>query len=166
MEQQFKSVTTARNFGDQLPAIYHKTEFKPGMVILDYGTSASNNGIEYARSLGCHAYPYDPYARPEDENVASLAAVASYGGADIVLCSNVLNVIKEKGVRLFVLEQCKAHMKAGGCCRFTVYEGDKSGVLKERVESCQLNRKTKDYLDEIREAFDDVSVKNNVITAR
>lgn len=164
--QKYHSSETSIN-SSKLPAIYKLVPFKKGQVVLDYGGGKFDNGIEYLRSIGCKGYVYDPYNRTSSYNQETLKAIRSAGGADIVLISNVLNVIEEESARQTVLKNAKRLMKSGGKCYITVYEGKGNGIgaVTQKGGSYQLNKKTADYVDEIQRIFGRVNRKSKLIIA-
>lgn len=165
VDQEFTSKETSIN-NSKLPAIYKLVNFPKGATVLDYGCGRYDNGLEYLESLGCTAYGYDPYNRTSEHNSAVVKAIRANGGADIVLNSNVLNVIKEPAARRTVLKNIKKLVKPNGKIYITVYEGNGSGEGKQsKKDSFQLNRKTADYLEEIQEVFPDATRKGKLIVA-
>ena len=164
-EQEFSSKDTSIN-SSKLPAIYKLVNFPKGSVVLDFGGGRYDNGVEYLNSIGCEGYVYDPYNRTSEHNSEVVKAIRANGGADIVLNSNVLNVIKEAAARRTVLKNIKKLVKPSGKVYITVYEGNGSGQGKQsKADSFQLNRKTADYLEEIQEVFPDATRKGKLIIA-
>lgn len=151
-EQKYKSAKTSINSG-RLPAIVRIWEncIHKGDSILDYGCGKFNNTRKYLEARGFEYYGYDPYNRPDQEN---RLAMEKYD-YDYAILSNVLNVIAEEKIRLNILCEIKEHLKPGGVLFIKIYEGDGSGMLKvdEKKNSCQLNKKTIEYLPEVEKAF-------------
>ena len=109
---------------------------------------------------------FDPVNRDAAHNRQVFDAVKN-GVVDTVTCNNVLNVIQEPEARSNVILQAAKALKPGGTAYFTVYEGDGSGNGRQsQPDAWQEYRKTADYIDEIKQHFADVSVKNKVISAR
>ena len=71
---------------------------------------------------------YDPYNREAAHNEAVLSWVEDNGEVDYVTSSNVLNVIKEEGVRLNVLHNMQLIAKPNATIYFVIYEGNRSGI--------------------------------------
>lgn len=159
-EQEFTSKDTSIN-SSKLPAIYKFVNFPKGSVVLDFGGGKFDNGVEYLQSLGCEGYVYDPYNRTAEHNAEVVKAIRANGGADIVLNSNVLNVIKEPSARRTVLKNIKKLVKPNGKVYITVYEGTSKNRNKPgpTPKGYQLNQLTRDYLDEIREVFPDADLQ-------
>lgn len=164
-DQTYTSADTSIN-SSKLPVIYKLVKFPGGSVVLDYGGGRFDNGIEYLASQGCKGYVYDPYNRSSEYNKETLDAIRANGGADIVLCSNVLNVIDTETGRLLVLKSLRNYVKPIGHVYITVYEGSKSGQGTVTSKGYQLNRKTADYLHEISTVFPGVTRKGSLIIAQ
>lgn len=165
VDQPFTSKDTSIN-SSKLPVIYKLVNFPKGSVVLDYGGGKFDNGIEYLESIGCKGYVYDPYNRDTAYNRSTVRAIRENGGADIVLNSNVLNVIQEEEARINVLKNIRKMCKPSGKVYITVYEGKGTGEGKQSKEdSYQLNRKTADYLEEIQRVFPDAVRKGKLIIA-
>ena len=163
-DQEFDSADTSIN-STKLPAIYKMITIPEGSVGIDFGGGKWDNAIEHIRDLGATLCVYDPYNRSKAYNKETLKTLRANGGADWAVTSNVLNVIKEPSARKAVLENISKITKSGAPIYITVYEGRgdaKEGVTKSGY---QLNRKTADYLDEIREVFPDANRKGKLIVA-
>lgn len=163
-DQEYDSAATSIN-SNKLPAIYKMVNFEPGKVYLDFGGGKFDNGVYFVKDKGATLLVYDPYNRSDEHNKQVLAELKENGGADAGLNSNVLNVIKEPEARLAVLRNLKRMVKPGGEIYITVYEGTGKGNEGPTKAGYQLNRKTADYLDEIREVFPDANRKGKLIVA-
>lgn len=164
-DQEYTSAATSIN-SSKLPAVFKMIDFEPGMVNLDIGGGRFDNVAEYLSQFDVTNLVYDPYNRSEKHNSQVLNTVRKNGGADTVTCSNVLNVIKEPEARLSVLRNCYKYLKSGGTCYITVYEGSGTGEEGPTKAGYQLNRKTKDYVDEVSQVFSNVSRKGKLIVAK
>ena len=163
IRQKFSSGKTSLR---QVASGFRKIDFEPGTVNLDLGGGKFDEGTRYLAERGVTNLVFDPVNRSAESNRKIFEAVKS-GGVDTVTCNNVLNVIGEAAARDNVILQAAKALKPGGTAYFTVYEGDGSGNGRQsQADAWQENRKTSDYLDEIRKHFADVSLKNKVITAR
>lgn len=162
MEQEFDSRNTSINSG-KLPAIFRMVNFQPDTINLDYGGGKFDNVAEYLADFGVTNLVYDPYNRSSEHNNEVLREIRENGGADTTTCSNVLNVIKERDVRLNVLKNIKKLTKSGGTVYITVYEGSGKGNEGPTKSGYQLNRKTADYLEEIQMIFPDATRKGKLI---
>lgn len=162
--QEFTSENTSIN-KNKLPAVYRLITIPEGSVGVDFEGGKWNTAIEHIRDLGATLCVYDPYNRSKAYNKETLKTLRANGGADWAVTSNVLNVIKEPSARKAVLENISKITKSGAPIYITVYEGRgdaKEGVTKSGY---QLNRRTADYLDEIREVFPDATRKGKLIVA-
>lgn len=164
VDQEYDSANTSIN-STKLPAIYNMVNFPKGAVVLDYGGGKFDNAVAYLESIGCKGYVYDPYNRSAEHNREVIKTIRANGGADITLCSNVLNVIKEPEARQNVLENIKKLTKPSGKVYITVYEGKGDGAEGPTKSGYQLNRKTAGYVDEVKEVFPEASRKGKLICA-
>lgn len=164
ISQEFTSENTSIN-STKLPAIFKMVSFEPGTTNIDYGGGRFDNVADYLTQYDVINLVYDPYNRTPEHNREVIKTLRRAGGADTATCSNVLNVIKEPEVRKNVLENISKIVKPGGKVYITVYEGSGKGDEGPTKAGYQLNRKTADYLDEIREVFPDATRKGKLIVA-
>lgn len=163
-DQKISSAATSIN-SSKLPAIFRMVKFQPDTMNLDYGGGRFDNAAEELSKMNVTNLVYDPYNRSSEHNSEVLKQVRENGGADTVTISNVLNVIAEPEARQTVLRNAKKLVKPGGKVYITVYEGNKSGEGAETKSGYQLNKDTKDYVDEISQVFDNVTRKGKLIIA-
>ena len=163
-EQEFSSADTSIN-STKLPAIYNMVNFRSGDVVVDFGGGKFDNAVNYLKDKGVTLLVYDPYNRSAEHNKEVLRILKEHGGADAAVNSNVLNVIKEPEAREAVLRNIKKITKSGAPIYITVYEGRGDGAEGPTKSGYQLNRRTADYLDEIREVFPDANRKGKLIVA-
>ena len=163
-DQEFDSADTSIN-STKLPAIYKMITIPEGSVGIDFGGGKWDNAIEHIRDLGATLCVYDPYNRSKAYNKETLKTLRANGGADWAVTSNVLNVIKEPSARKAVLENISKITKSGAPIYITVYEGRGDGKAGQTKSGYQLNRKTKDYIEEIQEVFPDAKRKGKLIVA-
>lgn len=169
MRQKYQSAGTSIN-KTKLPATFSKLDkmniVQPDMLIADIGGGKFDNAREWATSKGAKLFVIDPYNRDIAYNKSSIESVKR--NADIVTINNVLNVIAEKLQRKKVLLRAFRMLKSSGTCYILIYEGDKSGIGKETQQgkSWQNNLVTKEYLDEVKEIFSNVAIKNGMIVAQ
>ncbi|MBQ7211564.1 MAG: hypothetical protein IJS19_02665 [Muribaculaceae bacterium] len=150
----------------QVASGLRKVYWKKGTTNLDLGGGRFDEGTDYLAKEGVANLIFDPYNRTAEHNKAVAERVRKEG-VDTVTCNNVLNVIDDAGARSNVILQAAKALKPDGTAYFTVYEGDKSGVGRQtKADSWQNNRPTRDYIDEVKEHFDDVTLKNGVIIAK
>lgn len=163
-DQEFDSADTSIN-STKLPAIYKMISIPEGSVGIDFGGGKWDNAIEHIRDLGATLCVYDPYNRSKAYNKETLKTLRANGGADWAVTSNVLNVIKEPSARKAVLENISKITKPGAPIYITVYEGRGDGKAGQTKSGYQMNRKTKDYIEEIQEVFPDAKRKGKLIVA-
>lgn len=163
-DQEFDSADTSIN-STKLPAIYKMITIPKGSVGVDFGGGKWDNAIEHIRDLGATLCVYDPYNRSKAYNKETLKTLRANGGADWAVTSNVLNVIKEPSARKAVLENISKITKSGAPIYITVYEGRGDSKAGQTKSGYQLNRKTKDYMEEIQEVFPDATRKGKLIVA-
>lgn len=163
-DQEFDSAATSIN-STKLPAIYKMITIPEGSVGIDFGGGKWNTAIEHIRDLGATLCVYDPYNRSKAYNRETLKTLRANGGADWAVTSNVLNVIKEPSARKAVLENISKITKSGAPIYITVYEGRGDAKAGQTKSGYQLNRKTKDYIEEIQEVFPDATRKGKLIIA-
>ena len=171
IHQEYSSAKTAIN-GKQgkLPMVFKKINIPNNAIVLDYGGGDYESWLlaqSYLNEFNAIELIYDPYNQTEFHNKNVIRCCESQGGADIAICSNVLNVIKELEIRIDILKHIKELIKPNGTVYITVYEGDGNGIGKvtQNNESYQNNRKTKDYLEEIKSVFSNVTRCGKIISA-
>lgn len=162
MKQQYTSKETSISTVNK---VYTNMYFAPGSIILDYGGGKYDKNVEYMQSKGCKVLVYDPYNRTEEHNRAVMEYVKN-NSIDYVVCSNVLNVIKEDSVVQEVLtdihniqevnkDKCVVYIK--------VYEGNKSGIGKQTKKGYQRNLSTKNYLSLVSKFLPKCIIKKGTI---
>ncbi len=158
MKQKYKSAETSVN-SSKLPAIVHiwDDHIISGLSILDYGCGKFRNTERFLTAKGFRYFGYDPF---NVETIVNRLVLAKQDYHYAIL-SNVLNVIAERDVRHEILWDVKKHLGEDGTLYIKIYEGNKSGVMKvnEKKNSCQLNRKTSDYMPEVEAVFGEENVK-------
>lgn len=167
-EQEFSSANTSIN-SSKLPAVFNKVKFNPGTINLDYGGGKFDNATEFLANQDVDNLIFDKFNRSDEHNKNVIKKIRQNGGADTATCSNVLNVIKERDIRVNeVIKNIYSLLKSGGTAYFTVYEGTGAGDSRETKAGYQLNKKTADYVEEIEEIFGKGNVvrKGSVIIAK
>lgn len=163
-EQEYTSANTSIN-SSKLPAIFKLINLSPNTINLDFGGGRFDNASEYLAAKDVTNLIYDPYNRSSEHNKNVLDTIRKNNGADTATCSNVLNVIKEENARHTVIQNIYNLLKSNGVAYFTVYEGTGKGNEGVTKSGYQLNRKTVDYVDEIKEVFSNVTRKGKLIIA-
>lgn len=163
-EQEYTSANTSIN-SSKLPAIFKLVNLQPNTINCDYGGGRFDIATEWLATKDVTNLIYDPYNRSSEHNKNVLDAIRKNNGADTVTCSNVLNVIKEENARHTVIQNIYNLLKSNGTAYFTVYEGTGKGNEGSTKSGYQLNRKTLDYVDEIKDVFSNVTRKGKLIIA-
>ena len=156
--QSISSANTSIN-KNQFPYIYSHINWGKlrGKEVIDYGCGRYTQHIEALMALyNIKWYGYDPYWRN-----ATLNGEAIHCDPDIVICSNVLNVIKEDLIVSRIHDTIKyAYMPTMGYF-IKVYEGDKTFIGKQTKKNCwQRNQPTESYM------YSDEIIKCGIITQK
>ena len=144
--QKHTSAATSIN-GVKLPAAFNKVT--PLGFILDYGCGKYTRHIEkHVLSISSfNQYAsYDKYNQTPAHNMKSLIETRERGGADMVYCCNVLNVIDNDNTVQEVIQDLFDLTKDFGSIIIQIYPGDKSGKGRETKPDCwQRNETAKSY---------------------
>lgn len=133
---------------------------KPNTRNFDNGGGSHNyNSLFLKDYLGVTNVVYDPFQRPEQENLIALTE-ASKHNFDTSTSNSVLNVIDHKESRKKHIMLCCEALKNGGIAYFKVYPGDNSQKEQWFENSYQSNLSAKAYQEEVEEVFG----KGNVVT--
>ena len=159
MNQTFTSKNTSIN-SKRLPRVYNHFPFN-NCKIVDYGCGRYTDHIQnWAKEHEVQWFGYDKYNQTESNNKTALSQLDN---TDYVVCSNVLNIIKEDEVIKKIVDDC---IRPGSTAIFTVYEGDRSGIGRATgQDQYQRNCKRKWYEDLMKEMGYEVLSKNNMILA-
>jgi len=169
-----QKITSAATSLKQVPAILRlidKDCKDPAMfwdrndVVLDYGGGKYDELTSALAERRVANMIYDPYNRTEDHNNRIREALTNEG-ADVALCSNVLNVVRESEARREILRDIKRMIKPDAFVIFTVYEGNKSSRGRKTSKGWQANRPTRNYAREIKKEFRSVKVLGKLIYAQ
>ena len=145
-------------------ATFTKVKFAKGGVNADIGGGRFDNATELLKTEGVRNVIFDPFNRQEGHNRAAAGRVRD-GQADTTTVNNVLNVIQDAANRDKVIRQAANAVKTDGTSYFLIYQGDGSGAGRATSKGWQENRKTRDYIGEIKAHYGDVKVKNGIIEA-
>jgi hypothetical protein len=161
--QHYTSKNTSIN-KTRLPRVYNEIPFKAGDTVFDYGCGKYvDHLINHVDGYGAMWDGFDPY------NFRSDNAIDLVQDNDVVICSNVLNVIDTDTDVIEVLDSLYLLLDSDGTCYITVYEGDKSGIGRVTKDDCyQRNQPLQWYVDFIKEYsnFTSVTVKKGVIICK
>lgn len=159
MEQEYSSKDTSINVVNK---VYKAYKFRENSRVLDYGGGKYNTNVDYMKKKNVDITIYDKYNRDKVNN--SKALRNNY--YDYIVCSNVLNVIKEDEI----IEEIIVHMiqlgKRDTIYLYAIYEGNKSGVGKVTSKGYQRNQKTSYYMNLLMNYFSSVEKKNDIIICR
>lgn len=179
MKQQYSSEKTSVNI-KKFPRVYTSKIFletlKDGVIITDIGAGkysavdkmfgenifVNDRYREAYKDIDLSKikyYPFDKYNRSEKVNVHTLKQIVK---TDVVIISNVLNVIKEHQIRIDILDLAKSFLNNGKIF-ISVYVGNKSGIGKVTKSGWQENRVLKSYIKEVSEVFDNYFIKDGLI---
>ena len=151
-----------------IPSLFKKVRWQPGTCNLDYGGGKYETTTLFLAMQGVKNKVYDPYNRTEEHNNRILEYII-LNRARTATISNVLNVIKEKECRKYIIRKCYYNIELDGFLYIKVYEGDKSGVGKTTKKGWQENRKLGTYIEEIKNSMHpnipswDYEIINNII---
>jgi hypothetical protein len=169
-----QEITSADTSLNQVPALakllVEKDLIKNGQVLLDYGAGKYSKTRDFFQgTLDITYLPFDPYNGSEEANKAALRQKA-----DVVMLSNVLNVVKEASERFKILGKIKATIKPGGRLYVRTYQAPKTDLYKDhpvpgqptKSGTCWQNcQPISFYENEIKEVFNNIRVKFGVIIA-
>ena len=160
-----QAISSAKTSLRQVPALFKDKNVQFGDVNIDIGGGKFDLATEFLAERGTQNLVFDPYNRGEATNRATLDFLRDGSRADTATNANVLNVIAEAPARANVILEMAKAIKPDGKAYFMVYEGDGSGVGRETSAGWQNNRKTADYMDEIKRYFDSVERRGKLIIA-
>lgn len=163
--QPQQEITSADTALKQIAAAFKTIAWEPGTKNADIGAGPYDLATEYLAEKGVTSIPWDVFGRPAAENEAAVRAIR-HGQADTATVMNVLNVIAEDTAREGVIVNAADAIKSDGTAYFQIYAGDGRGEGRATTKGWQNNRRTKLYVDEIKEYFGDVKTKGNLITAK
>lgn len=122
-----------------------------GKVVFDYGCGLYGNSKVAVEQNGGYYVGFDPYNQGMMDNIAALYILMFCDLIDVIVCSNVLNVIKNDSVVKAIITDISELSPSPGLAVINVYEGDKSGVGKlVREDQYQRNEKTSVYFDKFK----------------
>lgn len=163
-EQQFSSAATSLNQVPRaLTLLDREGVWNDVTSALDLGAGKYDASKNYLSARNVSLFRYDPYNLPDEVNTAALAS----GKHEIVLLSNVLNVIKEKSARDDLIKLAKQHVSPTGQLVVQVYSGTNDGKPKRTgIDQYQLNQPLAYYASEIKKHFNKVDLTGGIIRAQ
>lgn len=162
VKQEFTSENTSVNTVSSVyTQIFAKNPDLFGVDILDYGGGKYNTNIEYMKkNCNSRVFVYDPYNRSAHENEMTIRHFIN-DPAKYVVCSNVLNVIKEDEVIIEALNEIYTLMDVGGRLYISIYERNKTGIGCQTTKGWQRNQRAEGYYVLIYKGF-----KNNCLVRK
>jgi hypothetical protein len=161
-----QTITSAETSLNQVPAIFRLVKKTGAFVrktrVLDMGGGKFNLTTKALAKLGVTSHVYDPYNRSEEHN-DGVRCEFDFDPADVALCSNVLNVVREPSARQAIHHKIKSFVKPGGKVFFTVYEGDRSSRGRKTSKGWQAHRPTKSYVRELKREYSSVVRKGKLL---
>lgn len=133
-----------------------------GSRCLDMGGGKYDLTTARLASYGVQSFVLDPYNRTPEHNEQIRAALTAEP-ADVCICANVLNVVRERDARREIHTTIKQLVRPGGHVFFTVHEGDRSGQGRATPRGWQWNCATQGYLRELAEEYASVQRRGKLI---
>jgi hypothetical protein len=166
-EQLSQEISSADTSLPQIPAVFKSNTFIPRGTNLDIGAGKFDMGKQYLeKERGVsESVPFDPFNRSVESNRMAVERLLSGERFATATIPNVLNVIAETSARDNVILQAARAIEPEGVAYFQIYEGDGSGSGRKTSKGFQNNKKTADYVEEIRQHFTDVRKTGNIIVA-
>ncbi len=167
-QQSVTSKNTSVNAKKLPVGLSHAANYiSDGDVLLDYGCGRYRNGKDFVESLGAYYSGFDPFHASVAQNALAQILIEQ-NSIDVIVCSNVLNVLPEDvlvddAIKLFI------ELLVGGAkvVVISIYEGDRTGLgrLTGR-DRYQRNELTSAYKEKIRRFDSELMVggSGNVIT--
>jgi hypothetical protein len=161
--QQYTSAATSIN-KNKVPKLFtvvdkHIGWFR-GQINVDIGGGKYDTATQYLWQREVKNYIWDKYNRSWEHN-SEIERKVHTGYAHTVTLSNVLNVIKERHVRMGLVLMAWHWVKPGGSIYISVYNSKKEGESKK---DCWQNAMTlKDYLKEVQEVCPQAITKHGII---
>lgn len=132
-----KYYTTGKKVGPKI--------FAKGDNVLDWGGGKYDLGKEYMAGYGINVSVYDPFNRSAAHNNAVLRKFKTKR-PDVIVCSNVLNVIAEDHVIRDLIKNIRKYTGPNTLVIFSVYEGNRSSIGHPTTKGYQRNEPTINYL--------------------
>ena len=124
-------------------------------MVLDYGAGKYPNLVqEHLKSQGVSwVESFDPY-NPDISDFKD-------GLFEVVICSNVLNVIKDDVMLHDTVSDIAKHLYWEGTAYIQIYFGDKSGEAGETTRGYQRNAVMKHYMKFLSPYFEEITANAN-----
>ena len=158
-----QTITSKDTSIKQVSAVYTNYKFEPYSFILDIGCGKYyQDTIDRMSKENIVASGYDPYNQTKEINDLSLS-IFDNKNPDYIVCSNVLNVIKEDECIEDLLKMICSYSDKNTKIIFSVYRGDSSSIGKETTKGYQRNQKPREYIDLLSKYFEVSKIKGNFI---
>lgn len=169
--QKYSSAGTSLN---QIPSLHNKLINKKIIqdkdIILDYGGGKYDTAANYIKKLYPNSiiYVHDLFNRKKKHNIDVESEIENAGGADVILLSNVLNVVREPKTRIKIFKNLKKFMKKDKSTKvyITIYNAPRKvdkysetdGIVgQESKDGCWQNCQNLDfYVPEVEKVFKNV----------
>lgn len=159
MKQEYTSEKTSIN---QIPRTHkYLATLGKGFRNFDNGAGKYMKGTMFLHDNGIYNHRFDPFNISPLENIESLSYIGQYTSSTI---SNVLNTIKEREIQLEVIQRTFDMLQNGGFCLITVHY-NKNKEAGPTANGWQWHKPLKEYIPLVKEVFNDVEIKNNIIIA-
>ncbi len=165
-----QTISSAGTSVKQVPAILNKITqvmrmpeayFAGLRDVLDIGGGKYDLLTNVLADMGIRNWVLDPYNRSKEHNEFVVRMLRAHP-ADMAICSNVLNVIKEPEARSAIHHLIKTLIDPREQrAYFTVYEGDRTSKGKKTTRGWQANKPAKSYLMELRSHYESVTLCSN-----
>ena len=165
-DPESQAISSAATSIKQVPALFKNKNVKFKGINIDIGGGKFDEATDFLKSVGTKNLVFDPYNRSAKVNGKTLTYLLNGNKADTATVANVLNVINEPGARANVILEAAKVIKDDGVAYFMVYEGSGTGEGRETSAGYQNNRKTADYVPEIKRYFGNVERKGKLIIAK
>jgi len=163
MAQKYGSAKTSI---PQIAATFKSKYFDtpPDSINVDLGGGKYDIGTEFLKEKGIINLIIDPFNRSEEYNQRN-ERIARENKVASVTINNVLNVIMEPEEREKVIRKAKSFLTDGGKAYFLIHWKKGESARETKEDSWQNHMAPKEYVPEIKQYFNDVVVKGNLIIA-
>jgi hypothetical protein len=161
---------SAKTSVNQVPALLTKimrntTLFPPPHftqpTIFDFGAGKEGKLDAFLKAKGIGYLPYDPFNRPNDTNIDS---VANLDRAKFVICCNVLNVIEDEHLDTVIAQLAKFTSKTQwGVCLLSVYHRASLPINRQVNGHFQRNQPLDWYMPKLNKWFSKVEKDSKVL---
>lgn len=171
VEQEYDSANTSIPVVNVAYTKYLSKVAKKGDRILDYGGGKYDLNIEYMKQYGAKVSVFDPMQENRKPYNAKVWSDFKKKKPDYVVCSNVLNVIKEDAILYEIIDRIHSICGKDTIVVVGIYVGNRSGIGKMTMSrkngrSWQRNQKTDEYIPIVESRFNIIKKSGNLIIAK